>query len=531
MSKKIIAVVLGIVLVLSAAGFFVNRAAEKSSQITAEHLRLSQEEVADLVKPAVVRIVQHVKGKAIIEPFGIDFKDLTIKSLPDEDPLEIPVDEYITGSGFIINPDGYILTNSHVVSEDSIKISLAGQVAYLVMISTVDEMSEDEMSQLEGSEADGAEFGKRILKFVRDNSEFDLTYELTVLSPVTQGQTLAELIESGFPAETLSVNNDFFFDGKDAALIKIEQSGLPSVSLSASQTVSTGQKIYVFGFPATAEFNERNLNESTFTQGAISAIKDSDSKQFKIYQTDAKISQGSSGGPLVSEDGKVVGIVTYQTDEFSRQDGDNFAFAIPASLAGEVLKSQGVADISGAYQEHLLKGLAYRHNSRCARAQNEFDLALKVNPEFSVARYVTPHKVYCSELIASGKSVDTRWQEIRHISRSVNPVIWILLGGVIIFSIIAAVAGSMMYRRLQRDEREIGVLERDLNASHHQASAGPVEHASQADVAQPDKLSADPVLAEYVAAARGAGLADSAIRQELTAAGWPAEEIDRGLTG
>jgi S1-C subfamily serine protease len=39
--------------------------------------------------------------------------------------------------------------------------------------------------------------------------------------------------------------------------------------------------------------------------------------------------RGQVVGPLFNDQGEVLGIVTFQTDELSRTAGDNFAFALP----------------------------------------------------------------------------------------------------------------------------------------------------------------------------------------------------------
>jgi S1-C subfamily serine protease len=60
-----------------------------------------------------------------------------------------------------------------------------------------------------------------------------------------------------------------------------------------------GKKVYVFGFPSTAEINQKTLEKLHLPEGIVSAIKQSSDGNLKVFQTDAKVSQGSSGGPAV----------------------------------------------------------------------------------------------------------------------------------------------------------------------------------------------------------------------------------------
>src|SRR5262245_15121466 len=102
-------------------------------------------------------------------------------------------------------------------------------------------------------------------------------------------------------------------DSLDLALLKVEGAGKPSLSLSDGRNVSIASKVYAAG-------NPKGL-EGTFSDGIVSSIRQSE----KLIQHTAPISPGSSGGPLLDEYGKVIGINTLIVRE-----GQNLNFAIPA---------------------------------------------------------------------------------------------------------------------------------------------------------------------------------------------------------
>lgn len=543
MQKKHIILLIAILVVVSGAsaafGYMQFRNFSSSQAAQALNPVFSKEELADIIKPSVVRIIQHVKGKAFISAFQVDFKDLSVSLIPNEQPVELSIDEYFMGSGFIINPDGYILTNAHVVSDESVKLEKAGTIAYLEIMRSAGELSDEEIQKISGDEQAGTDFGKRILKFVSDNSRFDLEKTITVLNPSSTAEKFQDMLDEGYQATAESVNDNFFYDDKDVGLIKIDQKNLPAMKLADSLSVTTGKQIYIFGFPATAEFNYQNLNESTFTQGVIGSIKDSQNKDFKIFQTDAKISQGSSGGPLFDERGQVIGIVTYETNEFDRQSGDNFAFAIPITLAKEVLQENKVANSVGDYGLHLAKALGFLHTNHCAQAQSEFQLASNSNKDFVAHKFLEPYIEKCAILLAAGTSVDTSWDEFNLWLKGVNKLTWFMIVAGVVLAVIAIFVILWLLKRLKKDEKELTVLEHELDEekTHEQAQivkparsfANQPEIHRNFTAASQQKEVVNPQLIQYVKDARHAKMDDTAILAELKKNGWPEAEITAAL--
>ncbi len=105
----------------------------------------------------------------------------------------------------------------------------------------------------------------------------------------------------------LCLNSDF--DGTHFA---------PSTQLSlAEETPNIGAEVFAIGSPKGLA--------NTLSTGIISGIREI-KPGISWFQTTAPISPGSSGGPLLASNGKVVGITTA-----GLEDGQNLNFAIPAS--------------------------------------------------------------------------------------------------------------------------------------------------------------------------------------------------------
>ncbi|MEP7181599.1 MAG: DegQ family serine endoprotease [Betaproteobacteria bacterium] len=114
----------------------------------------------------------------------------------------------------------------------------------------------------------------------------------------------------------------------DVALLKIESSNLPKVTIGDPDKLKVGEWVLAIGKPFGLE--------NTMTAGIVSAKgRDLPQENLVAYiQTDAAINPGNSGGPLFNLKGEVVGINSLI---FSRSGGFmGLAFAIPIDIAMNV---------------------------------------------------------------------------------------------------------------------------------------------------------------------------------------------------
>ncbi len=120
----------------------------------------------------------------------------------------------------------------------------------------------------------------------------------------------------------------------DLAVVKVEGKNYPYLTWFDGQ-VKTGLDVYAAGFPLVEP--EYNL-----TKGIISKVKANGQTSWAsldfIYGHDAKINGGNSGGPLVTEDGQVVGV------NYSNRGDVDQQFAIPGDLAIPVIERLQVGE-------------------------------------------------------------------------------------------------------------------------------------------------------------------------------------------
>jgi S1-C subfamily serine protease len=111
---------------------------------------------------------------------------------------------------------------------------------------------------------------------------------------------------------------------KDLALVKIAGASFPVAELrNGADESAIGDTVYAIGAPKGLEL--------TMSEGIVSGKRDSPGG-YRLIQTSAALSSGSSGGGLFDDAGRLVGITTSKID-----DGENLNFAIPIRYVRDIL--------------------------------------------------------------------------------------------------------------------------------------------------------------------------------------------------
>ena len=102
----------------------------------------------------------------------------------------------------------------------------------------------------------------------------------------------------------------------------LQEVNAPILTIEDSSKVAVGDEVFVIGNPQGLE--------GTFSKGIVSAIRTIG--EDSLIQITAPISPGSSGGPVLNEQGKVIGVAVA-----TFKGGQNLNFAIPASYLSPLL--------------------------------------------------------------------------------------------------------------------------------------------------------------------------------------------------
>ena len=237
-----------------------------------------------------------------------------LEQLTDQDFLNtyMPVQ---TGSGFLIDLEGYVLTNRHVV-----------------IFKDLNDVQENF----------GTEIAESLLK------EYDYNFTDLEKAWILQDfQTMFSnakyrftgiLADQEYEIEVLEVADE---DSDDLALIRLKgEAGFSAIPLADSNDISSsliGETVYSFGYPLGATitqiFQDRIVS---MNKGNISAFRDDELS----IQHNAAISKGNSGGPLVNENKKVVGINTAEIES-----GNSLYYSIGTDRVAAFLNERGYSDI------------------------------------------------------------------------------------------------------------------------------------------------------------------------------------------
>lgn len=217
---------------------------------------------------------------------------------PQPQEETLPAEPQNIGSGFIVSGDGIIVTNKHVVSETGAKYTIITNANKRY---TVDKIYRDPLNDM------------AILK----------------INPNQNGEKLKPL------------------------------------ELGNSDTLQVGQIVVAIGTPL-GEFSNsathgiisglgRGITAGSRLQGFVEQLDN-------VIQTDAAISPGNSGGPLLNSSGQAIGVNTAVS-----QSGQNIGFAIPINAIKESLKN---FQETGSFNRPYL-GVAYRILTKEIAEQND----------------------------------------------------------------------------------------------------------------------------------------------------------------
>lgn len=153
------------------------------------------------------------------------------------------------------------------------------------------------------------------------------------------------------PCSVVAINDE---DEADLAVLEAAEPVEGRIALyleSAEDTLDPGDAVYAIGYPVSSDYlsldEDSNITysgsveESTVTDGAVSRITEYAEIGENVIQHSAAINGGNSGGPLVNENGAVVGVnaLTYASDDSAET---NYYIAMTSDAVMELLDDNDI---------------------------------------------------------------------------------------------------------------------------------------------------------------------------------------------
>ncbi|XP_065606322.1 serine protease HTRA2, mitochondrial isoform X1 [Cyrtonyx montezumae] len=193
---------------------------------------------------------------------------------------EVPISN---GSGFVVSPDGLIVTNAHVVANRRrVRVKLASGEQYDAVVQDVDQVADIATIKIK-------------------------------------------------PKVRVAVRSSSLPHLPSANKVPVFQHPLPTLPLGRSSEVRQGEFVVAMGSPFALQ--------NTITSGIVSSAQRGSrelgltASDMEYIQTDAAIDFGNSGGPLVNLDGEVIGVNTMKVTS-------GISFAIPSDRLRKFLQKE-----------------------------------------------------------------------------------------------------------------------------------------------------------------------------------------------
>ncbi|MDI9482326.1 MAG: trypsin-like peptidase domain-containing protein [Bacillota bacterium] len=375
------------------------------------------------------------------------------------------------GTGFIVTPDGYMVTNAHVVhtDEEDLYMQFAMTALNEYAVTAAESFAAEmrrlgyQMTQEEWEGIANAFYGLLAQSMEVNNLK---TSYICYMGNVTPG---SDVSAKGVQLDLRKIGEPI--PGKDIAILKMDKTNLPTVTIGDDTQLRTGDRVYAMGYPAVATLTEalnvaQAIQEPTLTQGIISAKKEM-AGGWSILQTDAAIHAGNSGGPLFNEAGEVIGINTFGMLESGGGMAPGMNFAIPISIAKQFLNEINVtpseSEFTGQFKEakSLFDTEKYSEALGILRTLNEInpgypviaDLLSQASAKVSSLQQETTVEASVEASAQTAAETETAVKQVK--DEKDSPVIIYVVGGVVIILLLAVIIILLLTRRKKAEPENV----------------------------------------------------------------------------
>lgn len=319
-------------------------------------------------------------------------------------------------TGFVVNPDGWVATAGHCVDPASAK--------QLILKNAANDYRDQFPDSPEGRDPAAA------LAWLQKNARVEGASDEGLDISFTLVYGTGTKVAAKLPANVV----DFRSPKKgDVALFKVEKHNLPSSELATDAEVSIGTSILAVGFPlSTIRVTGPSL-DPTNKSGRVS--KKSTVAGSPVYEIDAAVSEGMSGGPTIDLGGKVIGVTSFGPVG----EPQAFNFVAPADGLATMLVDKGVKATLGPADVVYRKGLDRYYAGHYTDAIKDFDQTLAMSPDYPGAL----------DLKTSAVNLRQQYGDVS-VFRSSNLLRYLVSGALLVLAAIGWMTFTVLRSRRQR---------------------------------------------------------------------------------
>lgn len=261
------------------------------------------------------------------------------------------------GNGFLVSPDGHIVTSAHLVkpSKDDLKLMMAEEAATSAVVDELDALESGLGFKLTSDEADS---------FMAAGLSIYADY-LTVSDAKSKTQV--------YPGNMISKARD-------------EEKGL------TTETIKVGDKVTALGYLSSKSSESSsssiapNKDKPTLVTGTVASHRKMEGG-WDVIQMQIPLKEGSSGSPIFNSNGDVVGVETFGTVEQDQDTGaktnvETEDFAIPVSVVKDFMSQTNVNASEGTLTKTYREGVDLFHEQHYSAAKKKFEEIKSSNPDF-----------------------------------------------------------------------------------------------------------------------------------------------------
>ena len=285
--------------------------------------------------------------------------------------------DYGTGSGFVVNPNGVVVTASHVVEPDqqSLQNYAANKLILEGLKYTYPNSNSSPFEQYNLPVSAYNVVLHQCYKAI--DCKFDITPIVTVY---TASDVAQSTLPQGHAARILTSTG---FENTDVAILQMEGSNLPTVPLAdTANNLQSGDNVVALGYPGSSTQSlQTGVTVPTKVFGKVSNIRTEGTS--KLVEIDANIEPGESGGPAVDSSGKVVGLVSFTLLQSSGAAGAKYLRTVDDIKTA--LGQAGVTAQRGPTDAAFEKGMEYFWAHHYTAAVPELQKATQLYNGFPLA--------------------------------------------------------------------------------------------------------------------------------------------------